>query len=77
MPTTRWKIPTRWRCVTGKTLMAQKMHSAVDYTCYEGMKINGAVERVMLRGKTIVLNGEFTGERGGGQYQHRGTSSLA
>jgi hypothetical protein len=41
------------------------------------MKIKGAVERVMLRGKTIVLNGEFTGERGDGQYLHRGTSSLA
>ena len=59
------------------TLTAQKMHSAVDYTCYEGMKIKGAVERVMLRGKTIVLNGEFTGVRGDGQYLHRGTSSLA
>ena len=59
------------------TMATERMHSAVDYTCYEGMKIKGAVERVLLRGKTVALNGEFTGMRGGGQYLRRGTSSLA
>ncbi len=59
------------------TMATERMHSAVDYTCYEGMKIKGAVERVLLRGKTVALNGEFTGTRGGGQYLRRGTSSLA
>ena len=58
-------------------LTTQKMHSAVDYTCYEGMKINGAVERVILRGKTVALNGAFTGARGDGLYLRRGRSSLA
>ena len=53
------------------------MHGNADYTCYEGMKITGAVERVLLRGTTIVQNGVFTGTRGGGQYLRRGTSSLA
>ncbi len=59
------------------TLTADRMHSAVDYTCYEGMKITGAVERVWLRGKIIAMNGAFTGTRGDGQYLHRGRSSLA
>ena len=59
------------------TLTADRMHSAVDYTCYEGMKITGAVERVWLRGKIIVSDGMFTGTRGDGQYLHRGRSSLA
>ena len=59
------------------TLTADRMHSAVDYTCYEGMKITGAVERVWLRGKTIAMDGTFTGARGDGQYLHRGRSSLA
>lgn len=59
------------------TLTAQRMHSAVDYTCYEGMKIKGAVERVLLRGKTVAADGKFTGSRGDGQYLRRGTSSLA
>ena len=59
------------------TLTAEQMHSAVDYTCYEGMRIRGCLERVFLRGKTVMLNGRFTGSRGGGQYLRRGTSMLA
>ena len=59
------------------TLTTQRMHSAVDYSCYEGMKISGAVEQVLLRGKTVALNGAFTGERGDGIYLRRGRSSLA
>ena len=41
------------------------------------MKIKGAVERVLLRGKTVALDGQFTGARGDGQYLRRGISSLA
>ena len=59
------------------TLTEGKIHSAVDYTCYEGMQIRGAVERVLLRGKTVALDGTFTGARGDGQYLRRGRSSLA
>ena len=58
-------------------MSTNRMHGASDYTCYEGMRIKGAIERVLLRGKTIVLDGSFTGERGDGMYQHRGISSLA
>ena len=58
------------------TLTTDRMHGAADYTCYEGMKIRGCVERVLLRGRTVALNGSFTGERGGGQYLCRGKSSL-
>jgi len=59
------------------TLTAQRMHGNADYTCYEGMEITGAIERVLLRGKTIVQDGAFTGQRGDGQYLRRGKSSLA
>ena len=58
------------------TMATGRLHGNADYTCYEGMKIKGAVERVILRGGTVALNGEFTGTRGGGQYLRRGTSSL-
>jgi len=40
------------------------------------MEITGAVERVLLRGRTVALNGAFTGRRGGGQYLRRERSSL-
>ena len=59
------------------TLTTGLMHGASDYTCYEGMQMHGAIERVILRGKTIVRGGEFIGERGNGQYLRRGISSLA
>ena len=61
----------RWTMTTGR------MHGASDYTCYEGMEISGCIERVMLRGQTIALNGTFVGKRGDGRYLKRGTSSLA
>ncbi len=59
------------------TMTTGRLHGKADYTCYEGMEIRGAVERVMLRGRTVALDGEFTGVRGGGQYLRRGISSLA
>ena len=59
------------------TMTTGRLHGKAGYTCYEGMKIRGAVERVILRGKTIVLNGNYIGTRGDGLYLRRGTSSLA
>ena len=59
------------------TMTTGQLHGNADYTCYEGLKVKGSVERVLLRGKTIVRDGVFTGRRGGGQYLHRGISSLA
>ena len=41
------------------------------------MPVKGAIERVLLRGSTVALNGDFTGARGGGQYLRRGRSALA
>lgn len=35
------------------------MHSAVDYTAYEGMKIRGSIELVMQRGNIIVKDTIF------------------
>ena len=59
------------------TLTTAALHGNADYTCYEGMRVVGRVERVLLRGRTIVREGEFVGARGDGQYLRRGKSSLA
>ena len=64
-PRKEWKMATKL------------MHGNADYTCYEGMEIKGAVDRVLLRGKTVAKDGQFTGQRGGGQYLRRGRSILA
>ena len=58
-------------------LTQEKMHGAGDYTCYEGMKIKGFVERVLLHGQIVADNGVFTGKRGDGQYLVRDISALA
>ena len=59
------------------TMTTGKMHGAADYTCYEGMQIKGAVERVFSHGREIVHDGAFLGKRGDGCYLKRGISSLA
>lgn len=57
-------------------LSRDKMHGAGDYTCYEGMLVHGAVDRVLLRGKTLVQQGVFLGQKGDGKYLKRRKSSL-
>lgn len=49
---------------------------ASDYSCYEGMELEGRIEKVMLRGEEIVNAGEFLGKRGDGRYLKRGDSVL-
>lgn len=52
------------------------LHSAVDYTCYEGFSVNGKIDMVLQRGKLIVKDNKFVGARGDGQYLKRGQSVL-
>ncbi len=59
------------------TLTTERLHGNADYTCYEGMPVKGMIERVLLRGRTVAMNGDFTGERGSGQYLRRARSALA
>ena len=53
-------------------LTKANMRCAVDYTLYEGMKVQGRIEKVLLRGTVIVENHEFTGARGQGKFLVRG-----
>lgn len=58
------------------TFYAKDIRGEADYSCYEGMKLKGAVKTVMLRGQVIARDGEFLGSRGQGQYLKRGRSVL-
>lgn len=60
-----------------QTLTHKNMHSAVDYTCYEGLKVTGDITLVMQRGRVIVKNNEFLGKKGDGRYIKRHKSILA
>lgn len=61
---------------TERILTQADMHGAGDYTCYEGWKVKGDIELVMLRGNTIVKNNQFLGKKGDGQYLRRHKSEL-
>ncbi|WP_010531934.1 dihydropyrimidinase [Lentibacillus jeotgali] len=42
----------------------------VDYSTFEGYKQEGKVDKVFLRGKLMVNDGEFIGEKGDGRFIH-------
>jgi dihydropyrimidinase len=58
------------------TISAATQHQRVDYTPYEGMKVEGAPETVFLRGSILVRNGEYVGGKGGGVFLARGRFSA-
>ena len=58
-----------------QTISAATHHMNVDYSAYEGMTLQGAVETVMSRGKVIIENGKYIGNPGEGQFIRRGTYS--
>jgi dihydropyrimidinase len=55
-----------------RTLSVDNLHSAVDYTLFEGMKVTGAPETVLVRGQVIVSEGELEAEPGAGGFVKRG-----
>ena len=52
------------------------IRGASDYSCYEGMELQGRIEKVFLRGNEIVTDGAFHGGKGDGRYLKRGESVL-
>lgn len=54
-----------------RTIHALDLHHTSDYTPYEGMRVRGAVRRVMVRGQDVIHEGRFVGRRGFGRYQAR------
>jgi dihydropyrimidinase len=53
------------------------LHSAVDYTLYEGKVARGLPETVTLRGQVIVENREYVGTPGAGKFIARKTWGAA
>lgn len=55
---------------------AETHHMNVDYSCFEGMELTGAIEQVISRGVTLVAGGKFLGPKSHGQYLRRGLNQL-
>ena len=56
------------------TITVDKMHSNIDYTIYEGMKLKGYPVLTMSRGAVVYEDGEFKGEAGYGRLLRRKVS---
>jgi dihydropyrimidinase len=55
-----------------RTIRAADLHHTSDYTPYEGLNVAGAIRSTYLRGRAIVNDGSFVGERGYGTFLERG-----
>ncbi|HEX7313644.1 MAG TPA: dihydropyrimidinase [Pyrinomonadaceae bacterium] len=56
-----------------QTISAATHHMNVDYSAYEGRRVQGVVETVLSRGNVVVEGNEFKGKAGAGQFLKRGT----
>jgi dihydropyrimidinase len=61
---------------TTQTLGVEYHHMAVDYSAYEGERIDGRCDLVMSRGSIVIENKEFVGRIGHGNFTKRGLSSY-
>jgi dihydropyrimidinase len=60
-----------WNPAAEHTISAATHHMNTDYNCYEGMRVIGWPEKVLLRGRVIVDGEQWLGQRGGGQFLQR------
>jgi dihydropyrimidinase len=60
-----------WDPEKSLTISAAGHHSNVNYNLYEGTKVTGAPQVVLVRGQTIVENDELVAEPGAGQFVKR------
>jgi len=54
-----------------RTIRAADLHHTSDYTPYEGLEVAGAVRSVFVRGRAVVRDGAFIGDRGYGRFIER------
>jgi dihydropyrimidinase len=59
-----------------QTLGVQSHHMAVDYSAWEGTRIDGKVDTVLSRGSVIIEGNRYTGRKGQGQFLRRGLSQY-
>jgi dihydropyrimidinase len=55
-----------------RTLRAADLHHTSDYTPYEGFELTGAIRSVFVRGRPVIQDEAFVGQRGFGQFVERG-----
>jgi dihydropyrimidinase len=51
-------------------------HMNLDYSAYEGTKIEGKVSTVLSRGRVVIDAGQYLGDKGHGRFLRRGLSQY-
>jgi len=59
------------------TVTHERLHENVDYTPYEGVEMQGMIDRVISRGDVIVKDNEFVGQKARGKFIKRGRPMLS
>jgi len=54
------------------TISVDNHHMTLDYSAYEGIEVSGRVDTVLSRGRVIVRNDQYEGQKGDGMYLRRG-----
>ncbi len=57
-------------------LSVETHHMNLDYSAYEGTKIEGKVSTVLSRGRVVIDAGQYLGEKGHGRFLRRGLSQY-
>jgi dihydropyrimidinase len=60
-----------------RTISAATHHMNVDYSCYEGLEIQGRADLVMSRGTVLVRDGTWVGPAGHGRFLRRAPATYA
>ena len=58
------------------TITHDLLHDGSDYTPYEGREVTGWPVLTMVRGRTVMRDGELVAEKGSGRYLPRGKTAL-
>jgi dihydropyrimidinase len=59
-----------------RTIRAADLHHTSDYTPYEGLEASGAIRDVFVRGRAVIRDGTFVGQRGSGSFVERATLDV-
>lgn len=61
---------------TAWTVSHKTLHEAAGWTPYEGLRLHGRPQTTIIRGQTVVNDGELVAEAGNGRYLHRTQADL-
>jgi dihydropyrimidinase len=59
-----------------QVISVETHHMDVDYSAYEGWKMQGKVHTVLSKGRVIISGDQYLGAPGDGEYVPRGTSQY-